>query len=445
MRHDILFLWYIEDPRSPVLVGQLRLVESGRGVALQYSASWLDAGFPLSEDLPLSDGEYAPRGRLQADSPRAVGAVDDARPDRWGERVIRYVDKPARLSLMEYLFYAGDDRFGALGVSTSDAAYLPHRGQALPRLEMVQTVSEVVAKLEASEPLTVAEQRILSAGGTLGGAQPKALMEIEGDEWVVKFPRKDDPLNSPLIEHAAMTLAKLAGIAVADTLPIPLRRRHAVAIRRFDRDGQRRIHSISAGTALRAVAPDADDPELSYPALALLLRRAGVATAGVNQLDARELFRRMVFNILIDNTDDHEKNHSLMVVEPRSNGRYRLSPAYDVLPSAGAHGYQEFVCGSEGHDSTLSNAMSQCAAFGLQPPDAAQEVARVIQAVNGWREHFKACGVSEADIASTAQHVDGDALRSQREGFSPQDYAVAANPRRGRKHLFIRSRTPAKD
>ena len=321
MRHDNLHLWYIKDANTRSLVGRLRLVESGRGASLQYSASWIATGFALSEDLPLRDGEFLPRGRLQADSPRAVGAVDDARPDRWGERVIRYVVKPARLSLMEYLYYAGDDRFGALGVSTSGEAYVPHPNPPLPRLEMAQAVSDVVAKVEASEPINAAEQRILAAGGTLGGAQPKALMAIEGEEWIVKFPRKDDPLDSPLVEHASMTLAKLAGIRAADTRAIPLKRGHAVAIRRFDRAGAERIHAISAGTALRAVAPDANAAVLSYPDLALLLRRAGVTDDDANASDARELFRRMVFNILIDNTDDHEKNHSLLVVEPRSNGR----------------------------------------------------------------------------------------------------------------------------
>ncbi|HEY8877196.1 MAG TPA: HipA domain-containing protein [Roseateles sp.] len=425
MKQDELFLWHVGDPDRPALVGQLRLVESGKGVSLRYANAWIESGFPISDDLPLIDIEHLPRGRLQADSPRAVGAVDDARPDRWGERVIRYVDKPARLSLMEYLFYAGDDRFGALGVSTSDAQYLPHGGQPLPRYEMAQTVSEIVAKVEASQPLTAAEQKILAAGGSLGGAQPKALMEIDGDEWVVKFPRRDAPLDSPLIEHASMTLARKAGIRSADTLAVPLKQGHAVAVRRFDRNGKQRIHSISAATALRAVAPGNQDPDFSYPALALLLRRLGVADQGANDADSRELFRRMVFNILMDNTDDHEKNHALLVVSPRANGRYRLSPAYDVLPSAAAHGYQEFACGEDGHDSTLKNAMSQCRAFGLSPLEAAQEVEQVIAAVDGWREHFRACGVTEADMASIAQHVDGSELRVQREQFSAQAYEAA--------------------
>jgi len=107
MRHDDLFLWLLTDPAAPRYVGQLRLVDAGKGVSLQYGAHWLASGFPLSEDLVLVDIEQLPRWKNMA-----VGAVDDARPDRWGERVIQYIDKPARLSIMEYLFYAGDDRFG---------------------------------------------------------------------------------------------------------------------------------------------------------------------------------------------------------------------------------------------------------------------------------------------------------------------------------------------
>ena len=215
-----------------------------------------------------------------------------------------------------------------------------------------------------------------------------------------------------------MTLARSAGISVAETRVVKLPGEHAIAVRRFDRDGVRRIHSLSAGTALRAAAAAGQEPDLGYPALAQLLRRAGVAGSGENEADARELFRRMVFNILIDNTDDHEKNHALLVVDPARHGRFRLAPAYDVLPSNSGQGQQEFVCGVEGRASTLSNAMSQCRLFGLAAADAAAEVQRVIKAVNGWRAHFKSCGVTPADLDSLAERIDGGALRPQRESFS---------------------------
>ena len=188
MRLDELHLWYLGDPTAPLYAGALKLVSAGKGVSLRYNRDWLANGFALSEDLPLIDNEFLPPGRLAGDIQRAVGAVDDARPDRWGEKVIRFVDKPKRLSLMEYLYYAGDDRFGALGVSTSATRYTPREGGPLPRLEQAQQLSEVVAKIEASEPLSALEARIIAGcGSPLGGAKPKALIEIDGEQWLIKF------------------------------------------------------------------------------------------------------------------------------------------------------------------------------------------------------------------------------------------------------------------
>src|SRR3984957_12555990 len=424
MRYDELYLWFLADPAVPRYVGQLRLVDAGKGVSLQYGADWLAGGFPLSEDLVLTDIEQLPRWKGMA-----VGAVDDARPDRWGERVIQYLDKPARLSLMEYLYYAGDDRFGALGVSTSEAAYLPRTKSPLPRLQQAQELSEVVHKVGARAPGSDLERRMLNAGGSFGGAKPKALIDIGGAQWVIKF-FDNEPIDVPLIEHASMTLAKLAGITVAETRVVPLAGENALAVRRYDRDGPKRIHCISAGTALRSQTVAGREPELGYPSLAQLLRRAGVTEEDRNLRDMRELFRRMVFNILIDNTDDHEKNHALQVVAPTRQGRYRLAPAYDILPTNSGAGYQEFVVGTDQRDSTLSNAMSQCELFGYTPAHAGAEVVRVIAVVDRWRKHFAACGVTNSDLDSLAERIDGDLLKGQRRGFNPADYATARTPKR---------------
>ena len=435
MKFDVLSLWFLGDPGAPRPVGTLRLVEAGKGVSLQYGTEWLQSGFALSEDLPLVDVEHRPRGRLVAGAAVAVGAVDDARPDRWGERVIQYIDRPKRLSLMEYLYFAGHERFGALGVSTSAAEYLPRPGGPLPRLEQAQQLSEVVAKVAAAEPISDVERRVLTAGGSFGGAKPKALIEIGSEQWVVKF-FNGEPVDSPLIEHATMTLAAKAGIRVAETRVIPLAGQNAIAVRRFDRaSGGQRIHGISAGTALRAAAAAGQEPEMGYPALALLLRRAGVAEGGANTEDAAELFRRMVFNILIDNTDDHEKNHSLLVVSPWSNGRFRLAPAYDVLPSNSGQGFQEFICGDMGRDSTLENAMSQCQSFGLAPAEASALVEQVIRVVDTWQDHFASCGVSAGDMAQLAERIDGEELLRQRRTFSSAPYR-AARVRKARRGPF---------
>ena len=430
MRLDDLYLWYLGDPATPRYVGALKLVSAGKGVSLRYGKAWLTNGFALSEDLPLVDNEFLPPGRLAVDSQRAVGAVDDARPDRWGEKVIRFVEKPKRLSLMEYLYYAGDDRFGALGVSTSSSTYIPRPGGPLPRLGDAQQLSDVAAKIEASEPITALEAKLIAGGGSpLGGAKPKALIDIDGTQWIIKF-FNNEPVDTPLIEHATMTLARRAGITVAETQVIRLATGNTVAIRRFDREHGQRIHGISAGTAIRAATASGAEPEMGYAELARILRRVGITQDDVNRRDARELFRRMVFNILVDNTDDHEKNHALLVVNPFANGRLKLAPAYDVLPTNSGQGHQEFICGDEGRESTLENAMSQCDAFGLSPAEAAAEVARVIAAVSTWKEHFAQAGVTARDIASLAERIDGDALLSQRIGFDPALYQSTPTKRK---------------
>jgi serine/threonine-protein kinase HipA len=332
--------------------------------------------------------------------------------------VIQYIDKPKRLSLMEYLYFAGDDRFGALGVSTSNTAYLPNRNGPLPRLKDAQTLSEVVAKVNAKETINELERKMLAAGGSFGGAKPKALIEINGVQWVIKF-FNGEPIDVPLIEHASMTLAKLAGINTAETQVVHLLGENALVVKRFDRvdETAQRIHCLSAGTALLAEAVEGQTPDFGYPQLAQLLRRVGVPQNSANQQDMQELFRRMVFNILIDNTDDHEKNHALLVTEPLRQGRLRLAPAFDVLPTNSGQGHQEFIVGLDGQDSTLANAMSQCALFGLTNQAATAQVRRVIAVVDGWQAHFKACGVTDADAASLAERIDGKELLTMRKSF----------------------------
>jgi serine/threonine-protein kinase HipA len=415
-RLDTLYLWFVGNPAAPQLVGALHLMAAGKGVSLTYAPAWLAHGFALSEDLPLLGTEHLPRAKGVA-----VGAVDDARPDRWGERVIQYIDRPQRLSLMEYLYYAGDDRFGALGVSPSATQYLPRTNGPLPRLAQAQQLSQVVAKISAKEPITALERQMVAAGGSFGGAKPKALIEIDGAQWVIKF-FNGEPIDVPLVEHASMTLARLAGINTALTQVVPLLGEHALAVKRYDRvvmgGAVQRVHCISAHTALLASTVEGQEPELGYPQLAQLLRRAGVAEGGNNLRDMHELFRRMVFNILIDNTDDHEKNHALLVTQPSRHGRWRLAPAYDVLPTNSGQGHQEFIVGLDGRDSTLANAMSQCTLFGLTPSAAKAQVLQVIAVVDQWQAHFKVCGVTDADIASLAERIDGSELLVQRRGFA---------------------------
>ncbi len=402
---DTLYLWWTGDTARPMLIGALGMVRASRGVSLRYAANWLAAGFPLSEDLPLIDTEFLPSGKE-----RAAGAVDDARPDRWGERVIRVLDKPPRLSLMEYLYFAGDERFGALGVSVSSDQYLPHCLGPLPEIADVAQIDELVRRVSAGEPVPAEQRRLIAPGVTMGGARPKALLDIGGEQWVLKFSEPGDYVDTPLIEHATMTLASRSRICVALTQPIALARGHAVAVKRFDRTpvgtDRRRLHAISANVALKAAGQD-----LGYPELAQVLRRRGVAKSSLGRVQMAELFRRMVFNIVIDNTDDHEKNHVLLM---NDRGEYELSPAFDVLPSGQALGYQQLRVGADMADSTISNALSEHAQFGLKREEAEAQVRQVVAVAAGWKEHFASVGVRAADIESLAHQIDRPFLADQR-------------------------------
>ena len=397
---DRLFLWWLGDPSQPRQVGELALALGGRAVSLRYASDWLRSGFALSEDLPLTNDNFVPRDK------DCAGAVDDARPDRWGERVIRRFEASPRLSILEFLLFAGDDRTGALGVSLRADAYAPWRNEPLPRFENLQEMADVVKKVLANDAVPELQKRLVRPGASLGGARPKSLITLDDEAWLVKFSEGED-IDTPLIEHATMELARACGIEVASTRALPIGSGHAVAIKRFDRNGPMRVHVVSAHVALRAAG---EAP--GYPQLAQLLRR--VAPAEDIRSQQAQLFRRMVFNILMDNTDDHEKNHALL---RQSDGHYRLSPAFNVVPSAQGLGYQAMVIGDLATESTLVNALSHARQFGLKPDAAHAVLGEVASGVVGWKVAFAAKGVSNSDIELLAQFIDGDRLRVQRDAF----------------------------
>ena len=154
--------------------------------------------------------------------------------------------------------------------------------------------------------------------------------------------------------------------------------------------------------------------ELGYPELAQWLRRRGVSAAGLHQEQMQELFRRMVFNILIDNTDDHDRNHVLLTAR---SGELELSPAFDVLPAGQNLGYQQMRVGSQQADATLDNALSESAQFGLTPAEAGDELQTVVQVVAGWADHLRRSGVAARDLEVLATSIDRPFLREQRAAW----------------------------
>ena len=345
---DQLYVWNIVNPAVPTLVGEVSLSQLVADCAtFTYATEWWN--FPLSEDMPLVQGQMF----SATERGSAPGALDDARPDRWGERIIRHIDRPARLSILEMLLFAGDGRFGALGISTSAEQYVSRRFGPYLQLQDLGKLTVALGELQTQAPLTAEMQRLLQPGASLGGARPKALLQTDNGPCVIKFSELDDPVDTPLIEHATMTLAAKAGLYVASTGVLSItprygKARHALTVERFDRIADYRVHCLSAKTALRAAGLIE-----SYSALATILLRLGHPDRQVAMRE--ELFKRMVFNILMDNTDDHERNHSISL--NLLDGYYDLTPAYDVVPSLQNLGRQAMIVGTMGTESSIASAI----------------------------------------------------------------------------------------
>ena len=231
------------------------------------------------------------------------------------------------------------------------------------------------------------------AGQSLGGARPKAVVEHDGHLWIAKFQRHDDEIDECAAEHATMRLAASCGIRAAATELVDVGGgRHAVLVKRFDRgpapDFRPTAHFISTLSLL-----DIDDTSAagSYPEIARVLR--GHATAHARDLE--ELFRRMLFNVLCGNRDDHLKNHALL----HDERGWRLSPAFDVVPQVGiVEPVQAIAVGALGGIPTIENGLSRCGEFGLAREDAKAIADQLVARMRDWQNVFRSLGVPEATI-----------------------------------------------
>ncbi|MCW1776806.1 HipA domain-containing protein [Pantoea ananatis] len=233
---------------------------------------------------------------------------------------------------------------------------------------------DAAERIEEGESVPQHLLELLGEAPTLGGMRPKAVLVDQGRQWLAKFPTRRDPFDIPLIEHATLELARLAKMDVPDTRLIDVPGRGTVMmIARFDRgteaEGYRKWHMVSALTALGV--HEMDSPKMAYADIADALGRLGAA--GQVTADRHELFRRMVFNILVCNDDDHLRNHAL--VHRGDFGGWRLSPLYDVVPrpSGGSERFLHLGIGAQGRLSTLDNALTHCARFALTPRPAGWE------------------------------------------------------------------------
>lgn len=330
------------------------------------------------------------------------GALRDAGPDYWGRAVIeRHVGK-APLRELDYLLESPDDRAGALGFGLGVEPPAPRRNfNQTIELEKLQAIAdELIRDEERNKPADDAAaqvQELLLIGTSMGGARPKAVVEDAEGLWLAKFNTPHDRWNMARVEHAMLVLARGCGLNIADSRVVTVGARDVLLVKRFDRvktkGGYLRGRMVSALTLLRADDTHNTRDRWSYVLLAEELRRM---TADPER-NAHELFRRMVFNGLISNTDDHPRNHAALAM----NAQWGLSPAYDLTPTNPVSLERRdlaLICGNAGRYANAANMISQCARFLLSPEDATTVIEDMKKNVRAnWYATARGQGVSERD------------------------------------------------
>ena len=329
------------------------------------------------------------------------GAVRDAGPDYWGRLVIeRLLGKnPNDLDDIDYLLHGPTDGAGNLSFGLDvepHPAARPHN--------RTQQLAELIAAAEAVQdgrpvPPEILER--LEPGTSMGGARPKASVEHDHALWLAKFPERRDRMNVQRIEHATLELARRAGLDASGTQLERVGEDDVLMVKRFDREwngeGYLRLGLVSGLTVLDAEEGYVDRGRWSYLLLADEVRRWSTRP----QRDLRELFRRMVFNACVSNTDDHPRNHALV----RQAEGWRLAPAYDLVPQPAVAQERRdlaLIVGAHGRAASLYNVLSACGRFGLSVEEARAEFNSVVAVVRVWPEVFRKIGVPKRDIEAVA-------------------------------------------
>ncbi len=327
------YVWrWLPGATEPVVAGELRFDAKGRQ-SFVYGRSYLERenAEPIYEpELPLRPGMHEPIDGLEH-----FACLRDAAPDAWGRRVIenRLFGRKERVAGEDvnestYLLHSGSDRTGALDFQESASEYIPRELGAASLAEL----HEAAERLATHQPIPPELEEALNHGTSIGGARPKAAITGENAKYVAKFSISTDNFQIVQSEYVAMTLAARLGMNVAEVSLEKAEGKDVLLVKRFDRQpgasGWCRRSIVSALTVLGLDEKWAR--EATYPNLVDQLRIHGLAF----KKDATELFSRLVFNVLIGNTDDHARNHSFFV-EGRT---LQLTPAYDITPFPRAGG-----------------------------------------------------------------------------------------------------------
>ena len=411
-------LVYVDLDAAPQLMGRLwaRVRKNKESATFEYDDAWLQhpARFSLEPALQLGPGPF----HTSADTPM-FGAIGDSAPDRWGRALMRRMERrraeregggpPRTLQEIDFLLLVDDEaRQGALRFAEREGGpFLREEGVkripplvALPKL--LAAAEHVIEEKDTEEDLRL----LFASGSSLGGARPKAsVIEKDGHLAIAKFPRKDDEINTVAWEAVALALAKKAGITVPAARVQTVAKKPVLLLRRFDRDGKRRIPFLSAMSMLGSKDNDAR----SYLEIVDALRQHGAEP----KADMEALWRRLVFNILISNTDDHLRNHGFLYAGREG---WRLSPAYDLnpVPTDIKPRILATAINEDDNTASLALAMEVAAYFELDAASAGRIAAEVGNAVAKWRDEAARHGLSKAEIdrmMSAFEHEDLEMAR----------------------------------
>jgi len=335
------------------------------------------------------------------------GALRDASPDTWGRSVIEKQLGRTDLSEVDYLLHSPEDRAGALsfGLNVEPPAPVRRFNRVLQLEQLLCEADRYIRNAPPAGDAAAAEQveGLVHPGTSLGGARPKNVVEDEAGLWVAKFPHPDDRWNVTRVEAAMLALARECGLRVAESRVQTVGGRDVLLVKRFDRvktkGGYLRHRMVSGLTVLGAGDSLRDRGRWSYLLLADELKRWSHRPDD----DLRELFRRMAFNALVSNTDDHPRNHALI-----ASGRdFELSPAYDLTPTPHISGEKRdsaMTVGRFGRYANRINLSSSAGAFRLSEEDATAIFDAMAEIVRSrWYAVFRREGVSAGDCETVSR------------------------------------------
>lgn len=406
MASDKLEIWVYADwigMPNPLCIGKLsaHAAKGRKAFSFEYAEAWLQSESKriLDPDIEWYSGVQFPKGKEN------FGLFLDSMPDRWGRTLMKRKaaqsakkqDKPTpKLYDIDFLLGVHDEsRMGALRFKTDpDGAFLDDdKTFAIPPWTSIRALQNAAWLAETDDDLAKAEEwlgMLIAPGSSLGGARPKAnVADVKGDLWIAKFPSKSDEIDKGAWEFLGYKLATKAGIQMAASKAQKINGRfHTFLTKRFDRVDKKRVHFASAMTMTGHNEETLKNTMPSYLELAEFIQFQGTNV----KADLEQLWRRIVFNIAVSNTDDHLRNHGFLL----DNGGWRLSPAYDINPSVDKNGLSINI---DLDDNSLDFELAKSVGgyFQLNKQEMEAILYEVQEVVKNWKTEAGKIGISRKE------------------------------------------------